>query len=203
MFRLSFATKIEVTGDARTRSVDNNEIDLGGGLKVITSPFGVGVDFTCDYMTSVELTSSPFAVQDVSISGTHSSSGTLDGGFTLTAGDESTIILGDDITLKTAWSLNLSDVSPHYESCSVTHGAKTVAVVKDGCMAATLGAELVANDSGVTNEVSMKYKTFSVEDETATTQTVTCNVKLCTGAANCAYTDAATCFTADDPFGYQ
>ena len=188
-------------GDSRTRSVDNNIIDLGNGLMIITSPFGVGVDFTCDYDSKVAVSSSPFTVQDVSISGAHSASGTLDLGFTMLAGDGSAIILGDDIVVKTSWALDLSDISPHYENCEVTQGTKYVSIVKDGCMASTLGAASVANAAGVTDSVSMKYKTFTIEDEVATTQEVTCDVKLCAGTTNCA--KALICTQSNDPYGYQ
>ena len=195
-------TKIEVTGDERTRTVSNNVIDLDG-VKLITSPLGVGVDFTCDYDTAVNVQSGAFTVEDVSISGTQSSIGSLDDGFTFTAGDGTPLVLGNDITIKTTWSVVLSDVSPHYERCSVKHGDQEVPIVKDGCMASTLGAELVANASGVRNEVSMKYKTFTIENETAATQSITCNVKLC-ASGNCAKNPAGTCPTAsaDTPYGY-
>ena len=116
-------------------------------------------------------------------------------GFTLTAGDEISIVLGND-TIKTTWSVGLSDVSLHYESCSVTHGGQEVPIVKDGCMASTLGVELVAYASGVTNEVSMKFKTFTVENETAATQLVTCNIKLC-ASGNCAKTGTCPAAAAD------
>lgn len=153
-----------------------------------TSPFGVGVDFTCEYDTSVEVASTSFNVEDVSIDGTHSSSGTLDSGFTLSVGDGNTIILGDDITFKTTWSLTFADVSPHYESCLLTQGTQTVPLVKDGCMASALGVEKVSASS---NEVAIKYKTFIIENETAATQTILCNLKLCSLLLNCA--KANTC----------
>ena len=195
-----FATKIEVNGDARTRTVSDNVIDLDG-VKVVTSPHGVGVAFTCNYDSSVNVQSGPLTVQDVSIGGSHTSSGTLDGGFTLTAGD-GTILLGDDIIVTAAWTLALSDVYPHYESCLVKHGTSVgVPIVKNGCMASTLGAEVVANPADVTNEVSIKYKTFSVEDESATTQVVTCTVKLC-AAGNCARAAKCPTSTADTPYKY-
>ena len=126
----------------------------------------------------------------------------MDDGFTLTAGDGTPIVLGNDITIKTTWSVALSDVSPHYESCSVTHGDQEVPIVKDGCMASTLGAELVANAPGVGNEVSMKFKTFTVENETAATQLVTCNIKLC-ASGNCAKTGTCPAAAADALYGYQ
>ena len=196
-------TKIEVTGDERTRTLSDNVIDLDG-VKLITSPLGVGVDFTCNYDTAVNVQSGAFTVEDVSIFGTQSSIGSLDDGFTFTAGDGTPLVLGNDITIKTTWSVVLSDVSPHYESCSVIHGDQEVPIVKDGCMASTLGGELVANTAGVTNEVSMKYKTFNVENETAATQSVTCNVKLC-ASGYCAKGLAGTCSTAssDTSFGSQ
>ena len=40
-------------------------------------------------------------------------------------------------------------------------------------MASALGAALVANAEGVTDNVLMKYKTFTLEHEVATTQQVT------------------------------
>ena len=200
-FRLTFASTIEAKGDSRTRSVDNNVIDLGNGLNIITSPFGVGVDFTCNYDSIVQVASAAMTVQDVSITGTHSASGELNLGFTMTAGDGSAIILGNDLVVTTLWSLDISDVSPHYENCEVTQGSVAVAIVKDGCMATTLGAEPVANALGVTNSVVMKYKTFTIEGEEATTQEVTCDIKLCAGTTNCA--KDKSCAKSDDPYGFE
>ena len=201
VFRLHFASKIEAKGDARTRSVDNNVIDLGNGLNIVTSPFGVGVGFTCIYDSSVEVSSDAITVQDVSISGTHSAAGNLQLGFTMTAGDGSAILLGNDLVVTTTWSLDISGISPHYEKCEVTQGTATISIVKDGCMATTLGAKAVANESEVTNAVIMEFKTFLVEGEVTTTQLVTCDVKLCSGTANCA--KDLSCKKSDDPYGYE
>ena len=168
---------------------------------VNTSPLGASVDFTCTYDAKVAVSSSPFTVQDVSISGTHSASGTLDLGFTMLAGDGSAIILGDDIVVKTSWALDLLDITPHYENCHILQGTKSVSIVKNGCMASALGAESVANAVGVTDSVSMKYKTFLIEDEDATKQKVSCDIKLCAGTTNCAR--ASICIESNDPYGYQ
>ena len=181
--------------------MENNVIELGNGVKIVTSPFGVGVDFTCIYDSSVEVSSDAITVQDVSISGTHSASGNLQLGFTMTAGDGSAIVLGNDLVVSTTWSLDIPGISPHYQKCEVTQGAATVLIIKDGCMATTLGAEAVAKDAGVTNAVGMKYQTFLIEGEVSTSQLVTCDVKLCSGTANCA--KDSSCKKNDDPYGYE
>ena len=181
-------------------------INLENELTLKTSPLSAGVNFVCDYSTSVDVQSDAFIVQDVSIHGTQSGYGSLTGGFTLSAGDGTPTVLGNELTVTALWTLNLSDVSAHYDSCSVTQGTQSVSIVKYGCMATTLGAQLVPNASGVTNEVSMKYKTFTVENEVATEQIVTCDVKLCTGTTNCVH-DKTTCaglsMTDEGAFGYQ
>ena len=96
---------------------------------------------------------------------------------------------------------HISGISPHYEKCEVTQGTATISIVKDGCMATTLGAKAVANESEVTNAVIMEFKTFLVEGEVTTTQLVTCDVKLCSGTANCA--KDLSCKKSDDPYGYE
>lgn len=191
VFRLSFTTKI---------SLPDTPVELEDGLTVNTSPLGVGVTFVCDYATSVLVETNAFTVQDISITGTHSDAGSLKDGFTLSAGDGTPTLLGNDLTVKTSWTLDLPDVSLHYAACSVNQGALSVPIVKDGCMATILGAELIPTASGVSNEVAMKYATFTLENELATEQIVICDVKLCTGTVNCAY-DKTTCVSG--PFGYE
>ena len=180
---------------------DSRTNNLGNGLMVNTAPLGASVEFTCTYDSKVAVSSTPFTVQDVSITGTHSSTGSLDLGFTMLAGDGSAIILGDDIVVKTSWALDLSDITPHYANCQITQGKKSVSIVKNGCMASALGAESVANAGGVTDSVSLKYKTFVIENEVATTQKVSCDIKLCAGTTNCA--KALICTQSNDPYGYQ
>lgn len=164
----------------------------------------MGVDFQCDYDTSVEVISSEFTVEDVSISGTHTAAGNLKSGFTMVAGDNSPIVLGNDVTVTTTWALTIAGVTPHYKNCAVTHGAQDVDITKDGCMSGTLGASIVPQTGGLTNAVSMKYKTFTIEGETATSQTVSCDVQLCQGTENCARAADAdtTCVVQDDPYGF-
>ena len=202
---MHFGSRVEVAGGSRARSdTENNKLDLESGVKVITSPFGVGVDFQCVYDTTVSLSSDPFTVEDVTVTGTHTASGFLNTGFVMVAGDDSPIVLGDEITLTTTWQLDIAGVQPHYLNCAVTQGAKDVQLIVDGCMSNTLGVETVANANGETNLVSMKYKTFKIEDETATTQTVTCDVMLCQGTDNCARAADAdtTCVVPNDPYGF-
>ena len=184
-----------------TSTIGNQKIDFGNGLTILTPLISKVGDFTCVYATKFELVSNPLIVQDVSITGTQSASGTLDHGFTMSAGDGSAIILGNEIVVQTSWSLELSDVSLHYENCAVTQGEYTILIVKDGCMASSLGAELVANAATVTDQVSMKYRTFTIEGEVATTQEVKCDIKLCAGTTNCA--KSTTCVRSNDPFNYQ
>ena len=203
---MHFDTRIEVEGSSRARSYTaNHKIDLGNGVKVITSPFGVGVDFQCVYDTAITVSSDAFMVQDISITGTHTSAGTLDTGFNMVVGDGSPIVLGDDLTVTTTWQLELAGVQPHYKNCAVLQGAEAeVQLMKDGCMSETLGVELVANANGITNSVSMKYKTFLIKDEPTTTQTLLCNVMLCKGTVNCARApDALTsCRKEKDPYNF-
>ena len=73
----------------------------------------MGVDFTCNYDSKVAVSSDPFTIQDVSITGAHSGSGKLDLGITMLAGDGSIKVLGRDLVVKTSWDLDVSDVSPH------------------------------------------------------------------------------------------
>lgn len=202
---MHFKTRVEIGGGSRTRSdTEDNTIDLENGVKIITTPFGVGVDFQCNYKTSVELSSEAFTVQDVSMSGTHTAIGSLDTGFNMVAGDGSTIVLGNEITVTTTWELNIAGVQPHYRNCAVIHGEEEVQIIKDGCMSETLGVETVANVAGVTNAVSMKLKTFMMENASAATQTVACTVMICQGTGNCARAaDADTsCKQLNDPFNY-
>ena len=188
IFRLKFKTRVELGGNdsnrARTDTVDT-EIELVEDLlMIITTPFGVGVDFTCSYDSAFAVSSNDFTVQDISITGSHSSTGDLTNSMTMVAGDPDTAtVLGNDVNVATTWALALTDVSFHYKGCTVAQGTKTVTLIDTGCRSGTLWVEHVQNNDP--QKIEMKYKSFMIDGESATEQSVTCDIQICSGTSSC------------------
>merc|ERR1711972_1041121 len=94
------------TGEQRARSsVGHNVIDLGGANDVYTTPFGVGIMFSCEYSRSVTI-SSDFDVNTVTSFGTKESSGigNLAGGFSMD-------LSGAEMTVDSLWGPKCTLVS--------------------------------------------------------------------------------------------
>ena len=93
-FSIAFATRVEVSGNDSTRTrtdTADNRIELDGtNLVIITTPFGVGVDFSCSYSTTFAVSSETYDVQDISISGTITGTGDLTNTMKMVAGDSTT-----------------------------------------------------------------------------------------------------------------
>jgi hypothetical protein len=197
---LIFTSSIEQLGNDRTRSITtkNKQIKLGDALTINTSPFGVDVDFVCTYKTTVTVASDDFTVQDVTIAGSTSSTGTLDQGFTLTVGDGTKIILGQMVTATAKWEVTLSDIAPHFRLCILHHGGKEVVIIKDGCISATLG---MTDLTPASDSVSVSFRTFTIDSAQPTTaQRLQCHIRLCPDGTNCA--KAHVCPKDDDDHHY-
>ena len=84
------------------------------------------------------INSNPFSLYNVELSGTKSSTGKLDDGFTLTLANVlggQTIILGELLEVTATWAVTgLDDVSFYFDNCGVVHGAKTVNVIQGSDM---------------------------------------------------------------------
>ena len=196
-------------GDSRVRTdVSDTKIDLSKELTVITTPFGVSVTIQCIYSTVIKITSNPFDVEPIEITGTQISHGNLGGGFTMTLLDTSVdppvtplqLFLGDILTVTVKWSLTtLSDLSFYFNNCEIRQGSEIVKMVKDSCFSSILMASKGADSDRLIR--TFKYKTFAIdedhdEDETAlphqgdemfvTKQTLVCDLKLCADGAPCA-----------------
>ena len=62
-YSLVFTVRIQQEGNSRIRSeVPSKVLDLGG-IKVTTTPFGVGVTFHCAYAMALDVSSSAYQVQ--------------------------------------------------------------------------------------------------------------------------------------------
>jgi hypothetical protein len=193
---LSFKKSLIQQGGARTRSIESAKVTLENGVVLNTAPHGVGVDFTCEYSTSVSVKSNEFDLTPVTVSGSTSAEGELDSGFHLTVNnnDGTTIVLGASVDVSVTWDLSFDDVSHHYKECTVGHvnGNTNVALIKEGCHAADIGV-------GAPSGADFSFETFTIEGESGTTQVITCKVEICNGAGNCAKGD--TC-PSNSGFGY-
>merc|ERR1712157_526844 len=167
-----------------------NLVDLGS-VKLNTDFTSASVDYKCTYKTEITVSSADFTVQDVTILGTETGTGTLDQGFSLTVGDGTPTTLGGLVDVKATWEVTLSGFSFHFAECNVKHGnTHKVPVIKDGCHSKPLGAT-APTSSG--NEVTYKYKTFTVENETTKVQTMECSITICSGSAICTRGSSQDC----------
>lgn len=203
---IAFATRVEVRGNDSTRTrtdTADNRVELDGtNLAIITTPLGVGVSFSCSYPTTFEVSSETFEVQDISISGATTGTGDLTSTMTMVAGDSATpTVLGDDVNVATTWSLAIVGASHHYKKCTVTQGTTAVDVLKDACVSNTLGASLVSNMDSA--KIEMKFKSFVIKGESATTQTVSCDIQICAGDDSCVRDDAVTTCADLTPLQYS
>lgn len=177
------------TGDQRARSgagIDANTIDLGGDNDVYTTPFGVGILFSCEYERSVQI-SSNFDVNTITAFGTKESSGTgnLAGGFSMDlsgAENDGRFIMGSEMNVAVNWAVSLPDVSYAITDCAVTHGDVNVAIVDGGCYAATVNAAQTSANSFI-------WTVFKGVDQDGVSQSIDCTIQLC---QNCAAPTSCT-----------
>merc|ERR1712227_643126 len=83
---VTFYLVVSLAGDDRARSdfeQTNSLINLGD-RSIMTTPFGVGMLFSCQYSTVIELSSVSYTVEDVSISDSQSGRGDWSSTFSLT-----------------------------------------------------------------------------------------------------------------------
>ena len=190
LLRLTFTASI---------NADHTKIDLGNDLVLNTSPLGVGVSFECAYDATISISSADFDVNDVTVSGTTTGSGNLQGGFSLSVGDDSPVILGHKITATATWSVSLSNIKPHFKTCTLKHGSKSVVMIKQGC---TSNAMSVTGLTSTSNTVSYTWPTFTIDKVTDTTQTLDCEIQLCEGTDNCSRDSECPNTENDEPYIY-
>lgn len=185
-FTLDFTQKGEVR--ART-DVDSKKIDLGNGIIVETTPFGVGVQFKCTYAMTATVTSDPFSVQTVNISGSKASKGDLSDGFSMALGGgvESALVLGTRQEVTTSWKVTtLSKISFHFDECKIIQDTSEVSVIKNKCYSEALK---VTKNEGSGTEQSFSYQTFMVNGASGHEQKVSCILTLCMDACQMPETD--------------
>ena len=94
-----------------------------------TSPFGVGVTYKCWYLTTVSVSTADYNVEPITIIGEKTNTGSLADGFTLTVGP-TPIVLGNIATVTAAWSVQISVVTFHFETCAVIHGSQSINIIE-------------------------------------------------------------------------
>lgn len=176
---LVFTVRIQQEGNSRIRSdVTSKVIDLGG-VKVTTTPFGVGVTFHCAYAMALDVSSSAFQVQPVSISGMKQERGNLKDGFAMSLkyGMDSHMLLGAVQEVTVDWSVTtLPDVSFFFDNCQVHQATYAIDVVKGSCYSKVLQ---VQKHDGTSTRQSFGYKTFTIANHHSNEQKITCTIKLC------------------------
>lgn len=169
-----------LSGSNRARSdlsVDGREIDLGAKT-LFTSPFGIGVEFVCKYPTTVSVSSEDYSVVAVDLTYEREGVGSFANAFSIQIGDGSVnqFILGEILDVAVEWSqVGLSDLAMSVTGCSIAHGDKNIAIVKNGCYAEVL--EVVS--TGITDRKSdFSYKLFKGVGVNSVDQTLTCEAEI-------------------------
>jgi len=189
--KIKFKMLVALSGTARARSdfdlVTARQIDLGSKT-LVTTPFGIGVMYTCSYPLSVDIQSSNFTAQVVSQQGQKDGMGSLAGGFEmqlndLGPNDPFEFILGAILKIGVSWSMpadtasKLDSLSFWLDSCYVSHGSKDIYVVKNGCFANAL--EVTDLEGDTSRSAAFNYKLFKGVGENSATQSITCCAKVC------------------------
>jgi hypothetical protein len=188
--KIKFKMLIALSGTQRARSdfdlVVARQIDLGSKT-LLTTPFGIGVMYTCSYPLSVDIQSSNFTAQVVSQQGQKDGMGSLAAGFEmklndLGPNDPFEFILGAILKIGVSWGMPDSDglldsLSFWLDSCYVSHGSKDIYVVKNGCFANALEVKDLEGDTS--RSAAFNYKLFKGVGENSATQSITCCAKVC------------------------
>ena len=204
IFSISFSVLLAVIGnDMRTRTDDIQDYLINlGTKKVVTTPFGAGVVFKCTYPMSVDISSEggTYTVHGASVVDTYSAIGSLAAGFqmVLNNGDDPSFTLGTIVDLAVTWTVtSMPTLTFYLDSCTVTHGATTIGIVKEGCYASELD---VKHESSLQ---AFSYKVFKGVGEASSTQTIECTINICE-TNNCGIPTANQCPSAGDDgfYGY-
>merc|ERR1712227_655974 len=157
-----------------------NTVDTSANaLTVNSNPLAIAVPFTCKYPVDVKLSSEEFKLKDVVLGAGPSNEGNLATGFDLTldAGIEDPIKLGERQQVKATWKVTaLKDVFFNFTGCTVTQDDTVVALVKNYCFSKALK---VTPAEGSATVQAFSYQTFSSVGATSTSQTISCDVKIC------------------------
>ena len=129
LFSLVFTYHLIQHGSDRVRRTPKHNKIFVPGMTLNTSPFGVGVIYKCWYLTTVSVATTDFAVESITIIGEESNTGSLADSFTLTVGP-TPIIVGKIATVTLTWSVQISVLSFHFQTCTVTHGATSINIIQ-------------------------------------------------------------------------
>jgi len=189
--KIKFKMLVALSGNTRARSdfdlVVARQIDLGSKT-LLTTPFGIGVMYTCSYPLAVTVQSSNFTAQVVSQQGKTTGVGNLAKGFEMSLNDLGPndpveFILGAILKIGISWTLSatsesgLDKLSFWIDNCYVSHGSKNIYVVKQGCFAHALEVTDLAGDDS--RSAAFEYKLFKGVGENSATQSITCTANVC------------------------
>merc|ERR1712187_147636 len=161
--------------DGFTDTVDTST----NALTVNSNPLAIAVPFTCKYPVDDKISSKEFNIKDAVLGDGPSNEGNLATGFDLTldAGVDEPIKLGERQEVKATWKVTaLKDVFFNFTGCTVTQEDTEVALVKNYCFANALK---VTPAEGSATVQAFSYQTFSSVGATSTSQTISCDIKIC------------------------
>ena len=170
---------VDGAGRARSNDVIDKVVQIDNQDAIIVSPFGVGIFFSCEYPLKFTVSSTTYAVEDVTTEGTHSAEGSLAGGFEmkLNNGAATKFVLGAFLPVDVTWAVTaMSGLLFNLEQCTVTHGKTTVDIIKGFCYAEAVEAKPMINTS---TTQGFRFKVFKGFGESAEDQSLSCDVVMC------------------------
>ena len=145
---------------------------------IVAKKFGQ-TKFVCSYPMEVQVASEAYEVNDVTISGQHTSTGSLTDGFSmlLNKGNKSPVLLGKVLTVEVNWTVSLLGVTFYPKKCTIQHGGVDVDLISGGCLSNALQVTKIGQYD--TTKYIFEYKTFQVDGAVGNEQQMNCVVKLC------------------------
>lgn len=202
---INFSILIGVDGSGRARSSSIDKVvQLDDTQSIITSPFGVGIHFNCEYPLKFTVSTETYQVEDVTTAGTTYAEGSLSGGFemTLNNGGTTNFILGAYLPVKIEWDVTaMVGLKFYFDECVVTHGTVGVSIIKGGCYAGAVEARHVDSTNTMSEFV---YKVFKAFEQEGKDQDIVCEVVLCAAGKCASPTEDSQCPSGgeDDLYSY-
>ena len=170
--------------------------DQGVALTLYNSATSATLDASCEYATSVSISSNSFDVQSASADADLHQRGDLSSGFKLnlysdaSLGDQigTTIFIGQRIWAQVEWEVASaqSQVNYYLNNCEVELEATppvVASIIEENCYSSTLGITKIGSNNKwiVKDNSGFTFTSFSSNGDHVTSQTVTvrCDIKLC------------------------
>jgi hypothetical protein len=158
-----------------------------GTMRITTGSIS-NLAYKCEYGTTIQVSSSDFKVDHVSIGGEQIGQGDLKGGFSISfingAADQS-FVLGSTQGVDVTWAVTtLTGVDFFVNKCQVKDGTNSVMIVNEQCHSSALKVTRLTHPTSVTNIRSFEYPVFVLVGVTSSDMSLECEIKICSNCVN-------------------